>query len=245
MNYERKLSSSWAPCLAAALVLSGCVIEEADVPADPTVSFPNWSTEHTQSQQVRVTAPAGWEIDRVEYSVDGGKWVQAREGDAGVYRVELSNLDIGDSVFALRVESSYLGESQTDLFYDTIEGIAPVFACDTPDESVLPTPDMIQDNGNEVRTMLGYFGDPDGGHTVTFMIEFDDRWGEHYQIVGSIINYGNDSITVEYDVGHASCDASNGDCWVSYGLTVWVDGELLCENGGFGSVINYDRNVFP
>jgi hypothetical protein len=241
MNYEPKLSSSWAPCLAAALVLTGCVIEEADVPADPTVSFPNWSTEHEQSRQVRVTAPAGWTIDRVEYSVDGGKWVEASERDSGAYGVNLTNLDIGDNVFALRVESSYLGESQTDLFYDTIEDIAAVFACDTPDSSVLPTPDLLRDMGTEVRTMLGYFGDPAGGHTVTFMIDFNNVWNDHYEVVGSIINYGHDSITVEYDVSQAICDLppTEGDCSMSYGLTVWVDGELLCENTGFGTITDY------
>jgi hypothetical protein len=157
----------------------------------------------------------------------------------------LTELDIGDNALALRVESSNLGHSQTDLFYDTIEGIVLVFDCDSPEDSVLPSEDMIHDNGSEVRTMLGYFGDPAGGHTVTFMFDFVDRWDDDYENVASIVNYGRYSITAEFDVSEARCDATNGDCRVPYGLTVWVDGVELCSNSHFGDITNYDQSLFP
>jgi hypothetical protein len=127
MNRRFKTSSVWALAIGVVFPLAGCVIQEADVPADPEVSFPNWSVDYNQERQVRVTAPAGWTIERVEYSVDGGKWEEATGNNAGSYTVSLNNLDIGDNVLAVRVESSYRGESQIDLFYDTIEGIASVF----------------------------------------------------------------------------------------------------------------------
>jgi hypothetical protein len=242
MSNKAKLMSPRSLVIAAVLALTACVVDEADVPDNPEVSFPNWSTDSNQTQNVRVTAPEGWSIDYVEYSVDGGDWQEAPKTGPATYSVTVSDLDVGDNVIALRVESSYLSQSQTDLYYDTIEGVAPVFNCEDPEASMLPSSTLIYDSGSEVRTMMGYFGGPDGGHTVTFVLDFTNDWDEDYERAGSIVSYGHNSVSVEFDLAQAWCDASSGDCRLDYGLTVLVDGEELCSNPSFGEILNYDRS---
>lgn len=239
--------SGWALSVTGPLTLAACVAAEADVPPNPTVSFPEWASVHQQTQPVRVKPPPGWTIDRVEYAVDGGSWKRAALREDGLYSVTLTNLDIGDNALALRVQSSYLSETQTDIYYDTIANVPPNFICDDPAASMLPTPDLLYDNRTEVRTLLGYFGDPSGGHTVTFVIDFVDEEGNAFEVGGSIINYGRSSITAEFAVDQAWCytggpgpgGGERFDCDVDYGLSVWVDGVSLCSSNRFGTITNY------
>jgi len=246
MIHGLRTLSRFALSLAVLPLLTACVVQEADAPPDPVVTFPTWTADHDQSQVVQVAAPPGWKIDHVEYSVDGGKWTEATPtGTDNGYTVALTNLDIGPNTVALRVESSYRDQSQTDLFYSTTPDIAPVFDCTTPAASMLPSPTLQHDNGTEVRTMVGYFGDPAGGHDVTFTMDFTDGNGNAFQNVGSIVSYGSNAITVSFNVATAWCNTNPGgpgngvDCDLPYGLTVSVDGVQLCTNPTFGVVHNY------
>ena len=247
MNLRIQFLSPWALSVTAAFGLTACMAVEADVPANPTVSFPAWSTAYDQTQNVQVTAAPGWSIDLVEYSVDGLHWMQATPAGSDGYSVVLTNLDIGDSEIAVRVTSSYRGQSQTTLYYSPISGVAPVFDCSNPATSMLPTPTLIRDVGTEIRTLVGYFGDPAGGHTVTFIIGYTNQLNTNpYQNVGSIVSYGRTSITAAFDVSLARCDTRPTpnppqDCDVPYSLTVLVDGAQLCKNDAFDHVHNYAR----
>ena len=217
-----------------------CVPPDAGVPK-PTVTFPAWSTDHDQTQTVQVVPGPGWAIDLVEYSVNDGEWRQASSSTGNGYQVALTNLDIGDSAIAVRVTSSYRGVSEVNLYYSTITGVKPVFDCAAA--SMLPSATMIFQEGTDVRTLTGYFGDPQRGHSVVATINFTDEPGSSYQIQGTINSYARTEITASFDVTNARCTRPNspgnictGPCSVNYGLTVSVDGTQLCQNTGFGNV---------
>lgn len=254
MNANFQLLSRWALALPMLVALSACVATDADTVSDPVVTFPTWSAEHSQEGKVLVTAPTGWTVSRVEYSVDGTTWLQAKPAAAPAtttgstttagteYAVALNNLDIGDNTVTLRVTSTYRDQTQVSLFYSTVSGVAAVFECNKPAESMLPEPRLLQNNGTESRTLKGYFGDP-ALHTVTFTIGFTSLAGNPYQSVGSISNYGREAITAAFSVSRATCDHGPfnalHDCDVPYSLTVLVDGNDLCANATFGLIHNY------
>jgi hypothetical protein len=246
MTKRLALFSRWALTLAAVLAPTACVATEADVPADPTVAFPAWTAAHNQTQTVRVAAPPGWKIDRVEYSVNDGPWLVAAPAGADAYTVALTNLGIGTDTLALRVTSSYRAETQVSLFYSTMT-IDPVFDCATPATSMLPTPTLIRSVGTEVRTLVGYFGDPARGHSVAFALDFTNVPANNpFHIEGSVTNYGRDAVTAQFNVSQASCPTNPGgignppqDCNVTYALTAYVDGKVICTNPNFGVVTNY------
>lgn len=255
MNRNFQLLSRWALALPLLVALPGCVATEADTVSDPVVSPISWSTEHNQTQIVNVAAAPGWTVSRVEYSVDGINWFQAKPVGAPAattgsttattgteYTVVLSNLDIGDNTVTLRVTSTYRDQTQVSLFYSTVGGVAAVFDCNTPAESMLPEPRLVEQNGTESRTLKGYFGDP-ARHTITFTIGYTSQANNPYQSVGAISSYGREAITAAFSVGHASCDHGQinalHDCDVPYSLTVLVDGNNLCANATFGLIHNY------
>ena len=245
-----KSLSRWSLVLGAMLLANSCVLTEADGADDPVVTFPAWTAASSQSQAVVVVPPEGWTIDRVEYAVDDGEWRQAIPAENDQYVVELVDLDIGRSELALRVESSYRGHSQVDLYYSTIPEVAPSFNCDSP-ESMKPDATLIQQQGTERRTLLGYFGDPDGGHTATFSISFRNLEGEDHTSVGTIINRGFNSMMVEFDVSEGYCSNwPNGrneppvDCNTSYGLSLNVDGVEVCSSSAFGNILDYADGGF-
>jgi hypothetical protein len=250
MNGNSCILSRWALALPVLMAVSGCMATEADTVSDPVVEFPSWSTDHNQSQLVTVTPASGWTIARVEYSVDGTNWLQAAPVTtsagsapvAGEYTIALSNLDIGDNQLTLRVTSTYRDQTQVSLFYSSISGVAAVFDCNTPAKSMLPEPRLLQGNGTESRTLVGYFGDP-LRHTMTFTINFISNAGNPYQSVGAISQYGRDAITASFSVNHATCDTgpitNQHDCDVPYGLTALVDGKDLCANTTFGLIHVY------
>jgi hypothetical protein len=247
MSKNTKILPRWVLALPLIIMFSGCMATEADTVSDPKVEFPSWSTDHNQTQSVKVTPPAGWTVSRVDYSLDGTNWMQAKPTDPPTdsYSIELTNLDIGSNDLTLRVTSSYREQTSTTIFHSAINGVAAQFDCNTPAASMLPSATMIYQDGTEFRTLKGYFGDPLRGHSVVATIDFTNDGGSSYQIEGAINSYGRTEITVSFQVGHATCTQPRatgfqctGPCSVSYGLTVSVDGTQLCQNTGFGNVTN-------
>lgn len=235
--------SRWAMSLLLASSVFACVAIEADVPTEPTVTFPAWSADHNQTASVKVKPAEGWTIASVEYSIDGVKWSKAEgpapaaagaavPADGTPYTVTLDNLDIGDSELTLKVTSSYRGQTEVDYFYSEISGVQPVFDCAAA--SIAPSADMVRNVDTEQRTLMGYFGQPEGGHTVTASISFVSINQNAYENVGRIVSQGSDSLTVSFDVREATCDTGNGpnnwhDCDTPYTLTLWVDGAEICS----------------
>ena len=194
MTTKFPLLSRWALSLITVFALTACTAEDADVPAAPVVQFPAWSTAYNQSQTVQVTPAPGWPIDRVEYSTDGINWMQAKPGTGDGYAIALTNLDIGTTELTLRVTSSYRGQSEVNYYYSEIQNVAAVFDCTTPATSMLPSSTMILQDGNEVRTLVGYFGDSQRGHSVVAYIDYTDEpagggAGSTYQIEGVMVTF--------------------------------------------------------
>lgn len=258
MSHNTSIFSRWALALPIVVALSGCTATEADTVSDPTVTFPpSYSADPNQQPDVTVTPAPGWTISRVDYTTDGVNWQQATASTAtaGAYSLNLTNLDIGPNLLTVRVTSTYRNQTQVSEFSSAIDSVKATFDCGTPgaatQPSMLPNTTLLQSDGTEERTMIGYFGDPTL-HTVTFVINFTETWPTNnpYTEVASITKYGRDSITAAFPVSHATCDTCAGggvgcanphDCNVQYGLTVYVDGSStqLCANTNYGVVNNY------
>ncbi len=207
-------------------------------PAAPTLAFPSWTTAFTQTGTVTVTLDANWTVDEVAFSVDGGGFAPAADLGAGAYDVALTELDIGDSDLVVRVSSSNRGYSQVHEFQDTIAGVVPVWDCNNPNAAMQPDTELLEQLKVENRTMVGYFGDPDGGHTFTFLIEYDDQ-GDPFQTVGAVVSPGRTSMMVGLDIDRADC--GNNPCTQNYALSLYVDGNPtpVCSNNSFGVIRRY------
>jgi hypothetical protein len=129
-------------------------------------------------------------------------------------------------------ELTYAGSVKTKALTVQVP-FEPMFDC-TDAAAMLPTNTLVGQNGFETRTLLGYFGDPANGHTVTAVIDYDGTDGWHYQEVGNVIVYGRETLTVEFSVNHAEC--ANAPCDVPYGLTVYVDEAQVCTNASYGVI---------
>ncbi len=204
-------------------------------PAAPELTFPTWTTDHEQIGSVTVDLDPAWTIDEVAYSVDDGPFTTAALDSGTSYLIALSDLDIGDNQLVVRVDSSNAGHSQSHFFADTISAIEPVFDCSSP-ASMEPNTTLIANNNYEVRTLRGYFGDPAGGHTVTFVITFVDDNGNTYVNPAATLVYGRTSIDAEFNVNRWRCD---GTCTTDYDLEVLVDGNLLCSEANFGIIRDF------
>lgn len=202
-------------------------------PAVPTATFPAWSTSFTQSNTVAIAMDAAWNTTEVAFSIDGGEFLPAEDLGSGDYTVALENLDIGDSALTLRVRTENAGHEQVHRFHDVIAGIVPVFDC-AQSNNMIPTSTLIANNNFEVRSMLGYFGDPDGGHTVTFIIEFIDDNGDQFINPASVLTKGRSSMDVEYNVDRFRC--GNSPCSENYDLSLVVDGVGVCSQNSFGTI---------
>jgi len=207
-------------------------------PATPQLTFPSWTTAFTQSGNATITTATGWSIDDVSFARDSGEFFPASMISAGVYELALANLDIGDNALTVRVQTSNLGHSQTHYFFDTVPGVAPVFDCNDSSK-MSPTSTLIRNNSTETRTMLGYFGDPDGGHTVSFVITFDDDNGDTFVNPSTTLSYGRTSIETDLDVNRFRCNGT-GCSNKNYDLDVFVDGVSLCSKPAYGIILDFN-----
>ncbi len=202
-------------------------------PANPSIVLPVWTNSFTQSGTATITPGTGWNIENLSYQVDDGAFVPAEDLGNGDFDIALQNLDIGDSRLTLRVATSNGGFEQVHFFSDVVSGIAPVFDC-MQSTSMLPTSRLIGNNNAEVRSMQGYFGDPDGGHTITFVIAFVDDNGESYVNPATVITKGRTSVDVSYNVDRFRCN--NNPCNDTYDISLLVDGQPICSRTAFGVI---------
>lgn len=206
--------------------------------APPLTMFPAWQTTYDvgvdliASGNFTVTPPAGYTTERVQWTVEDRPWTDASNRGDGTWAIAIVDPDIGDTRVAVEVTTATAGHEQTHTFYGTLH-VNPVFDCDT--RSMLPDADMIQNIGTEQRLMQGYFGQPDGGHSVQFVIDARPQ-GDNYTIVGNNTRYTPIGIETQFNVNRLSCGDS---CDTSYGLTVTVDGDEICRDSDFASVRDY------
>jgi len=212
--------------------------------ATPSLAFPNtWNDSYTRlvgktvSGDVTVTPADGYTIDRVSYSVDGGARLDAVPATGDDYTVTLDNPDIGAVALTVRVDSSADGHRQTTDFYTTLT-VAPEFDCANPGQSMLPDNDLIQNVGTNNRTMVGYFGHPGEGHTVSFAISVDVPGDGRITVISNMITYGDTTALVGISASRLRCQ--NEPCTLpDYDLSAVVDGVEICNNNAFGSIIRY------
>lgn len=207
----------------------------------PTLEFPVWAPSYTPGEgitlagNVVVTADAAYTIDGVYYSIDGGERLPAASLGNGEYGIALVDPDIGKSTVAVEVETSSDFHGRTTTFFDPIQ-VDPIFDCNSPATSMLPSNDLIRDQRNENRIMVGYFGDPDGAHDVSFVLSGNPLDGP-IQAVGQTLVHGRTAMSVAFDVGELRCE--NAPCDLPYALAVFVDGQQLCSRTDFGVVTRY------
>ena len=127
---------------------------------------------------------------------------------------------------------------------DADDSTMPEFDC-SDQHAMLPNTTLIRNMGTETRTFTGQFGNPENGHSITFMLTFDNINGDTFRSVGTVTDYGRTSITVQFDVSDASCDTGpqtdRHDCDVPYRLDVTVDGEAYCSRNDYGNIHPYWR----
>lgn len=204
---------------------------------EPTtdVTLPTFSTAHDQMQTVTVAPAAGWTVTGVEYSVNGGSFMDAT-GSGTSFDLALNGLDIGDNELVLLVHSDNAGNEHVDRVVTTIAGIVPVFNCDTPGDSMLPTTDLVRSQQQDVRSMVGYFGDPARPHDILFVIDYDDIDGP-ITSTATIVTRSRDTVAVSFNTR----SANRPDLRQSqpYALSLVVDGKQVCQNGSFGDIWDY------
>ena len=74
-----------------------------------TVVLPTWTRAKDQTQVVTVTPAAGWTAAGLEYSINGGSFMDAAPADGGGFSVALEDLDIGDNELVLLAHSDNAG----------------------------------------------------------------------------------------------------------------------------------------
>ncbi|NOY25405.1 MAG: hypothetical protein GXP62_05985 [Oligoflexia bacterium] len=209
-------------------------------PPDASVSMPTWSSSYTAgvgttvSGNVSVSSHASWPVSSVDYSTDGGAtWTAASDLGSGQYGVSVVDPDINDTTILFDVETSNDGHPHTSLASDSFS-VDPQFDCTSPSASMLPDNNMIQNNKTEARTMVGYWGDPAAGHTVTFVMTADVD-GDTYINSAETTHLGVLDVQAIFNVEKIKCESDT----CRYDLDVYVDGGLLCSKSNFGEVVKY------
>lgn len=209
---------------------------------DPTVAFPTFTNTYTPrvgmitTGSLAVSAPEGYTVDAVTWSVDGGAWNAAVALDTGGWGVEIVDPDIGTSRIDVTVTTS-TGDYAHDTTFTGSFSVAPVFDCEPT--SMLPDNDMIQNIGTEERALIGYFGRPEGGHFVQFTVEGQSN-GDNYLVVGRNLRVDPAAIETEFNISRIACNNNNdNNCGTPYTLTAYVDGSQVCNRANFGQISRY------
>ncbi len=208
-------------------------------PPEVSVTMPSWSSSYsygsgtTVSGTVSLSSHPDWATDSVAYSTDGGvTWSDATSLGSDRWSISVTDPDIGDTTLLLDVQSSNLGHTHHTWDSDVFS-VDPQFDCGGGSDSMLPDKDMVANNKTEVRTMMGYWGDPSAGHTLTFVMTADVG-GDTYINPGETTSKGVIATEVKFNVDKLDC---NNRC--NYDLDVYVDGTLLCSQSNFGRVEKY------
>lgn len=209
-------------------------------PPAPAVTLPSWATNYVESVEMvasgtlMATAAPGWTVDSVSYSIDGGAtWRAAVGGGADDWAMTLIDPDIGTSDLLYSVQSSNRGIHHTTQWTDTLT-VDPIFDCSDPG-AMTPTNELVRDNRDEVRSMVGYFGDPDGGHIISFVLTANADGQGLIDSVGQTTSYGRFAMETSFNVDEFRCN--NNPCQQNYALEVLVDGVSLCSDANFGQVM--------
>jgi len=186
----------------------------------------------TAAGTIMVAPAAGYTVDEVAVSADAGPWVPAVSDNAGGWVATMINPDIGDVDVAVRAQVSIDGHAEATIAHKTMH-VNPIFNCTTPAASMLPSTELIRNqnnNGQEVRVMTGYFGQPDQGHDVTFTILARpdiNNVPTDITLVGETLRYGYTDILVGYPTARLDC--GNNPCTRGYDLRVLIDGVEHCK----------------
>lgn len=208
---------------------------------DPTVTFPTFANDYTPrvgmitSGALHVTAPDGYSVDAVSWSVDGGPWSTAELLDTGDWDVAIVDPDIGDSRLDVMVTTT-TGSYSHDTTFTSSFHVDPIFDCEPT--SMLPDNDMIQNVGIEERALIGYFGRPEGGHFVQFTVEGQSN-GDNYVVVGRNLRVDPAAIETEFNISRIACNNNDNNCGTPYTLTAYVDGSQICNRSNFGQINRY------
>jgi hypothetical protein len=208
----------------------------------PTITLPTWTSTFTPdvgltiTGDIGVTADGAYQVLDVATSIDGGSWTPAVDGANG-WAATLTDPDIGRSDVAVRVTLGLDEHRLVTVVHDSVD-VAPVFDCGDSD-SMAPTTRMLRSNATEQRIMRGYFGRPDGGHDVSFVISGDAEQG-FVTVVSSTTAYARTSIHAAWVVGALRCDGNGNDCDLPYDLEVLVDGVSVCSQTHFGDVRSFN-----
>lgn len=205
----------------------------------PTITIPTWATAYAAhvgmavTGRIGVAAPAAYAIAAVEVSLDGGPWVPAA-ASAGGWDATMTDPDIGDSDVAIRVTTTVEGHQAQAIVHDVLH-VEPIFECAAA--SMLPETRLVRNVGTEVRTMVGYFGRPSGGHSVTFAVAANSPnlpGNPRITVTSQTNTYGTTALVVSFGVGAYSCDSGTGTCDMPYDLQAVIDGVALpaCTNFG-------------
>lgn len=212
----------------------------------PVITLPTWATAYTEHVGMRVTGNIGvtanpaYEVAAVEVSLDGGPWAPAAKAAAGGWDATMSDPDIGDSDVAVRVTTTVEGHTAHVELHDILH-VDPVFACAST--SMLPDTRLIRNVGTEIRTMVGYFGRPDGGHGISFLVTASSPnlpGNPRLTIASQTSTYSTTSMLVSYGINVFSCDTGADSCDMPYDLAVLVDGVQLASCPGFGVIRRFN-----
>lgn len=212
----------------------------------PAIVLPTWVKTYTAhvgmevTGNVAVTAAAPYTVAAVEVSLDGGPWQPAAAAAGGGWDATMLDPDLGDSDVAVRVTTTVDGHAAQIVVHDVLH-VDPVFTCDAT--SMLPETRLIRNVGTEVRTMVGYFGRPDGGHGVTFLISASSPnlpGNPRLTVASQTSTYSTTSMVVSYGLGAFSCDTGGASCDMPYDLAVSVDGVTLPACPSFGVIRRYN-----
>jgi len=207
----------------------------------PTITGPVWGAPAYTAHQgldvggtITVAADAAYAVADVAVSVDGEPWIPATSAGGATWTVTIPDPDIGDSDVAIRVTTAVDGHTAETTAHATLT-VAPIFDCAAAG-SMLPTTDLLRNNGTENRIMAGYFGHPDGGHDVSFALTSAQTQFGTVTVLSSTTGYGLTEIHASWIVSSLRCDTGGGSCTIPYSLVAYVDGVQLCAQGDFGNI---------
>lgn len=208
----------------------------------PTLGPTTWTETYvkgvslTETATAAITAAPAYKIDSVSVSVDGGTPFPAPVAAAQA-SIVVVNPDIGDDTVAITVATSDDAHVQQTTFYRPLP-VSAKFDCLA--SSMLPASTLVRNVGTEQRDMVGYWGDPGGGHTIGFLLTAQSWFNNGPQtllVLGKPTSYGRFYSGVELGIGQYRCQ--NPPCQIPYALTATVDGKQICTQANYGVIQEY------
>lgn len=265
LDVEVPLAAEGPNAVSAELTYEGATLTQLasiDVAmAAPTITQPSYAKAYTPhvgmiaTGTVQVAAAAGYAVDAVESSLDGGPWQPATPDGAGGWAVTLRDPDLGDRDVAVRAQVSVDGRVRALTSHATLH-VDPIFDCATPDVSMLPSPNMYLTStqgstaASENRVLVGYFGAA-GKHDVTVVLTGNAsgfQGNPLVTVVSQTIAQATADVHVAVNTGLLRCDTGQNQtaCATNYNLAALVDGVQVCATtgGAGGTFFGQVRRIF-